>query len=39
MDEPTSSLKTLPRLKPRGGLRVMYAAIRALFLRELQTRF
>jgi capsular polysaccharide transport system permease protein len=27
------------RLKPRGGLAVQYAAIRALFLRELQTRF
>lgn len=27
------------RLKPRGGLVVQYAAIRALFLRELQTRF
>ncbi|ONG41684.1 polysialic acid transporter [Alkanindiges hydrocarboniclasticus] len=26
-------------LKPRGGLAVQYAAIRALFLRELQTRF
>lgn len=35
--EPT--LKRLPRLKPRGGLQVMYASIRALFLRELQTRF
>ena len=32
-------LKKLPRLKPRGGLKVMYAAIRALLLRELQTRF
>ena len=39
MDEQTSSLKGLPRLKPRGGLQVMYAAVRALFLRELQTRF
>ena len=39
MDEQTSSLKALPRLKPRGGLQVMYAAVRALFLRELQTRF
>lgn len=29
----------LPRLKPRGGLKVMYAAIRALLFRELQTRF
>ncbi|XID75570.1 ABC transporter permease [Alkanindiges sp. WGS2144] len=27
------------RLKPRSGLAVQYAAIRALFLRELQTRF
>lgn len=34
-----TSSKQLPRLKPRGGLRVMYAAIRALFFRELQTRF
>lgn len=32
-------LQRLSRLKPRGGLRVMYAAIKALFLRELQTRF
>jgi capsular polysaccharide transport system permease protein len=32
-------LKKLPRLKPRGGLTVMRAAIRALLLRELQTRF
>lgn len=39
MDEQTSSLKALPRLKPRGGLQVIYAAVRALFLRELQTRF
>lgn len=35
----TSTLKKLPRLKPRGGARVMLVAIRALFLRELQTRF
>ena len=35
----TSSLKKLPRLKPRSGTRVMAIAIRALFLRELQTRF
>lgn len=34
-----TSSKKLPRLKPRGGLKVMYAAIRALFFRELQTRF
>ena len=33
------SLKKLPRLKPRGGLEVMYSSIRALLLRELQTRF
>lgn len=33
------ALEKLPRLKPRGGLRVMAIAIRALFLRELQTRF
>ncbi|MEB3767526.1 ABC transporter permease [Acinetobacter sp. MD2] len=41
MVEPTTVLteKKLPRLKPRGGLKVMSAAIRALFLRELQTRF
>ena len=32
-------LKKLPRLKARGGLQVMYASIRALLLRELQTRF
>lgn len=36
---PNSALKKLPRLKPRGGARVMLVAIRALFLRELQTRF
>lgn len=34
-----SPLKKLPRLKPRGGLAVMQASIRALILRELQTRF
>ena len=34
-----TSLKRLPRFKPRTGLQVMYASIRALFLRELQTRF
>lgn len=34
-----SQFKKLPRLKPRGGLSVMRAAIRALLLRELQTRF
>lgn len=40
MDLPSQSkLKKLPRLKPRGGLGVMRAAIRALLLRELQTRF
>lgn len=27
------------KLKPRNGLHVMYASVRALFLRELQTRF
>ena len=32
-------LRKLPRLKARGGLQVMYASIRALLLRELQTRF
>lgn len=35
----TSSVEKLPKLKPRGGIQVMYAAIHALFLRELQTRF
>ncbi|WP_353171579.1 ABC transporter permease [Acinetobacter rudis] len=41
MEQPStnSALKKLPRLKPRGGARVMLVAIRALFLRELQTRF
>ena len=40
MDLPSQSqLKKLPRLKPRGGLSVMRAAIWALLLRELQTRF
>ena len=35
-----SDINTRPeRLKPRGGLAVQYAAIRALFLREFQTRF
>jgi capsular polysaccharide transport system permease protein len=34
-----STLRKLPRLKPRGGLKVMQASIRALILRELQTRF
>ena len=33
------SLKRLPRFKPRNGIQVMSATIRALFLRELQTRF
>lgn len=33
------SLQKLPRLKPRGGIEVMYSSIRALILRELQTRF
>jgi capsular polysaccharide transport system permease protein len=33
------TLRKLPRLKPRGGLKVMQASIRALILRELQTRF
>lgn len=32
-------LKKLPRLKPRRGLKVMSASIRALLLREIQTRF
>ena len=36
---PQSQIKKLPRLKPRGGLSVMRSAIRALLLRELQTRF
>lgn len=38
-DDSELQLKRLPRFKPRGGLEVMYASIRALFLRELQTRF
>ena len=38
-DTPEQPLIRLPRFKPRGGLEVMYASIRALFLRELQTRF
>lgn len=38
MDEQKVLMK-LPRFKPRSGLVVMYASIRALFLRELQTRF
>ena len=32
-------LQKLPRLKPRRGLKVMSATIRALLLREIQTRF
>ena len=36
--QPTRLTK-LPRLKPRSGLSVMFTAIRALLLRELQTRF
>lgn len=40
MESPQQSqLNRLPRLKPRGGLRVMRAAIWALLLREVQTRF
>jgi capsular polysaccharide transport system permease protein len=41
MDEVSgkTQLRKLPRLQPRGGIRVMYAAISALLLRELQTRF
>lgn len=35
----SGALKKLPRLKPRSGARVMLVSIRALFLRELQTRF
>ena len=35
----TDSVNRPLRLKPRGGLAVQYAAIRALFLREIQTRF
>lgn len=38
MDE-LELVNSLPKLKPRNGLRVMYASIKALFLRELQTRF
>lgn len=37
--EQQSHIKKLPRLRARGGLEVMYASIRALILRELQTRF
>lgn len=33
------NMQKLPRLKPRSSTRVMSASIRALFLRELQTRF
>ncbi len=40
MDSPQPTRFTkLPRLQPRSGIKVMYAAIRALLLRELQTRF
>lgn len=35
----SSKLKKLPRIKARSGWEVMYASIRALILRELQTRF
>lgn len=38
-DNSEFQLKRLPRFKPRSGIEVMYASIRALFLRELQTRF
>ncbi|MEC8886636.1 MAG: ABC transporter permease [Pseudomonadota bacterium] len=38
-DNSEFQLKRLPRFKPRGGVEVMLASIRALFLRELQTRF
>lgn len=38
-DDSELQLKRLPRFKPRGGIQVMLASIRALFLRELQTRF
>lgn len=34
-----TTLAKLPRLRPRSGLKVMYASIRALIFRELQTRF
>src|SRR5690606_21073089 len=37
--EQKSPLRGRARLKPRGGLAVMQASIRALILRELQTRF
>lgn len=33
------NMQKLPRLKPRSSTSVMSASIRALFLRELQTRF
>lgn len=40
MDQiPKSLPRPLLKIKPRGGLVVMYSAIRALLLRELQTRF
>lgn len=38
-DDSEFQLKRLPRFKPRSGLVVMYASVRALFFRELQTRF
>ena len=38
-DDSELQLKRLPRFKPRGGIQLMLASIRALFLRELQTRF
>lgn len=38
-DDSELQLKRLPRFKPRSGLVVMYASVRALFFRELQTRF
>lgn len=34
-----TQLQKLPRLKPRRGIKVMSVAIRALLLREIQTRF
>ena len=39
LESQQTALKKLPRLKPRGGLAVMQVAIKALILRELQTRF
>lgn len=39
MNNSNDTLESLPRLQPRGGIRIMFATISALLLRELQTRF